>query len=150
MQQTARDLEPPPHAAREIVHEVVLAVEEADHVEHFFAARSGADAVDAIELAVETKVLLRAEVAVERGLLEHEPDRATNGIAVGGDVVAGDVRGARRSVSERAEDFDRGRLARPIGAEEAERLAGIDFEVDAFDGFDGLVRLGETFDLDGQ
>ncbi len=58
MQQAARDLEPAPHAAREGLHQIVLAVVEPDHLEHFLAARGGADAVDAIELAMEAEVLL--------------------------------------------------------------------------------------------
>ena len=52
------------------------------------------------------------EVAVERRLLEDEPDVAADVVALGDDVVARHARAAAGRLRERAEHVDRGRLAR--------------------------------------
>src|SRR5215471_4732278 len=94
-------------------------------------ALAGDVALDAVELGVEAQVLLGAEVLVERGRLEHEADAAPNRVPLGDDVVAGDLGRPRGGGGQRAEDVDRRGLARAVRAEEAERLAGVDPEVDA-------------------
>ena len=47
------------------------------------------------------------------------------------------------------EDFDGGGLAGAVGAEQAEDFAGAHFEIDALDGREAAVALGEGFHLDG-
>ena len=46
------------------------------------------------------------------------------------------------------QDLDSGRLARAVRAEKAEYLAGVDFEVEAFDGGEVAVVFGQGTDFD--
>ena len=50
-----------------------------------------------VELGVELQVLLGGQVAVERRVLEHEPDVAAHVVALAHDVVAGDAWPSRPS-----------------------------------------------------
>ena len=77
-----------------------------------------------VQLGVQAQVLLGRQIAVERRVLEDEADVAPHVVAFAHDVVPGDVRRAAARPHERAEHADRRRLARPVGPEEAERLAG--------------------------
>ncbi len=99
------------------------ALPQPDHLHHLLHPRRDGLAGHAVELGVQAEVLLGREVAVERGVLEDEPDVAAHGVAFGDDVVAGHQRGAAGGLDQRAEHVDRGRLARAVGPEEAEHLA---------------------------
>ena len=104
----------------------------------------------AVQLGVEAQVLLGGQVAVERRVLEDEPDAAAHGVALAHDVVAGDARAAAVGRQQRAEHRDRRRLAGAVGAEEAERLAGGDVEVDAAHRLDVAEALDQPAHLDGE
>ena len=97
---------------------------------------------------MQLQVLLGGQVAVERLVLEHEPDVAAHVVALGDDVEAAHAGGAGRGPRERAEHVDRRALARAVGAEESEHLAAIHGERDAADGLDLPVGLDEVLDLD--
>ena len=97
---------------------------------------------------MELEVLLGGQVAVERRVLEDQADVAAHVVALGGDVVAGDGRGAGRRLRERAEHVDRRRLPGAIGTEEAEDLTRLDGERDAADGLDVPERLAQFVDFD--
>ena len=104
--------------------------------------------LDAVELGVQLEVLLGGQVAVERRVLEDQADVAADVVARGRDVVAGDGRGARGGLGQRAEHVDRRRLPGAVRAEEAEDLAGLDGERDAADGLDVPERLAQFVDFD--
>ena len=139
--QPAGDLQPPPHAAAERPDHAVLAVVEADHLEHLPHPRRDQRGLDAVELGMQLEVLLGGQVAVERRVLEDEADVAADVVALAHHVVAGDLRAPARRLGERAEHVDRGGLAGAVRTQESEHLAGLDGERDAADGLDVPERF---------
>ena len=122
---------------------------QADQLQHVVDAAVELAPGHAVELAVEAQVLLGGEVDVERRVLEDQADAAADVVPLGAHVVAGDPGAAGGRPGQRAQDLDRGGLARAVGAEEAEGLARLDPEVDAADGLDVAVPLLQAGDLDG-
>ncbi len=102
----------------------------------------------AVELAVEAQVARGREVRVERRVLEDEADVAAHRRALAHDVEARDARLALARVRERAEDLDRGRLARAVRPQEAERLAGVHGQVEAANRLDVAVALDQPAGFD--
>ena len=76
VQQTSGDLEPPLHTAGKCADQAVLAVPQADHIEHLAHPGCDGGGWDGIESGMEPEVLFGREVSVEGGVLEHEPDHA--------------------------------------------------------------------------
>src|SRR5690606_29208282 len=75
-------------------------------------------------------------------------DPAADLDAVGARVAAQDEDLARGAADEVEQDADGGRLARAVGAEEAEDLAGADPQVQAEQGPAAAVVLGEAAGFD--
>ena len=126
-----------------MVDEAVATLPQADHLHHLLHPARDQLPRHAVQLGVQAQVLLGGEVAVEGGVLEHQADVAAHLVAFADDVVAGHEGRAPGGAHERAEHVDRGRLACSVGAEEAERLPRLHGEVDAADGFDLAVLLGQ-------
>src|SRR5207249_1133078 len=95
----------------------------------------------AVQLGVETKVLFRSEILVQRRVLEDEPDPAPHFELLGRDVEPRDRRRSGRRTQKRAQDVDRRRLPGTVRTEEPEDLAGGDVEADAPNCFELVVRL---------
>jgi hypothetical protein len=93
---------------------------------------------------VEAQVLLGRQVLVEGGVLEDQADVAADLVPLPGDVVAGHARRPAAGGEQRAQDLDGGGLARPVGPQEPEGLAGRDLEVDAPHRLDGAEALAEA------
>ena len=145
--QAAGDLEASLHAAGVGLHRVTAAVPELHHLEHLAQPVLEDVARDAVELGMETEVLLAAQVGVEGGLLEHQADVPTYVTPLPDDVEAGDGGRARGERGQRAEDLDGRGLAGTVGSEEAERLPGAHVEVDAVDRRQVAVALDQpTYD----
>ncbi len=89
------------------------------------------------------------EVPVEVELLRREPDQAPRLTPIALVVVAEDADRAGARARQADDRVDRRRLARAVGAEEAEELAGADAQRDAVDGGKAAVPLDEMLDLDG-
>ena len=64
------------------------------------------------------------------------------------DAAAVDGAFAGGGAEERGEEADGGALARAVGADEAEHLAGADLEVQVRDGDEFAVDLGEVVEFD--
>ena len=150
VQQTAGDLQAALHAAGVGGHRAPPAIPEPDHLEHLAQPRPERRLGHAVQVGVEAQVLLPRQVVVQRGVLEHQADVAAHGVPFGGDVVTRDPGGARSRVRQGAQDLDRGGLARPVRAEEAEGLSGGYLEVDAAHGLDLAVPLGQRADRDSR
>jgi hypothetical protein len=109
-------------------------------------------AVDVEEPGVEIEGLVRVQEAVEIGLLGQEPDARLGGDVGGG--AAEDAGRARAGEEEAEEELHRGGLARPVRADEAEDLAGVDLEIETVERLQAgappeiLVDLGEALRLD--
>ena len=88
---------------------------------------------ESVDSAVEPDVLAHGEIGVEREALAHVADVAPDLVALGADVESRDVRRALARREKSDEHLDRGRLARAVGAQEAEDFAGPDVEGDVID-----------------
>ena len=88
---------------------------------------------------MEDQELATGLARIEAGLLEGDADPPADAVGVRGDVDAGHLGAACRDREQRRQHPDGGRLAGPVGAEEAEDLTGPDLQVHAADGLDGLV-----------
>ncbi len=150
VQQAARDLQASPHSAGVRVREAAPPLPQPDHLHHLAHAAVDELARHAVELGVQAQVLLGRQVPVERRLLEDQADVAADVVAFGEHVVSGHERRAAAGTHERAQHPDRRRLARSVGAQEAEDLAAGDLEVDAPHGLHLGVALGQPFDGDGR
>jgi hypothetical protein len=96
---------------------------------------------------VDEQVLAPGEVAVEAGLLDDRADAGERGGAV---VVAEQLDRPARRMREPEQQPDQRRLARAVGAEEAERLAARNREVDLLEGDAVAEALPEAGGVDGQ
>jgi hypothetical protein len=89
-----RDVEPAAHAARVVLYEPVGGLLEAERFEQFRCAGLRVGARQPEQPAQQHEVFAPAEVLVDRGHLARQADQAPNGVALGGDVVSHDERGA--------------------------------------------------------
>ena len=99
---------------------------------------------------MEQQVLRRRQIVVQRGVLEHQTDAPTHLGPSLDDVETGHHGAAARRPGEGAEHRDRRGLSRPVGPEEAERLALCHLEAHPVHGPDLAVALLEILDLDGE
>src|SRR5438093_2740063 len=107
-------------------------------------------ALQPVDPAVEAQVLLDREVAIEPEGLRHVADDGLDPLGLAGDVDPAD-RGRPLGRREQAAQHADGRgLARAVGAEDAEDLAGGDVERDAVHRREVAEALGEALDLDGR
>jgi hypothetical protein len=100
---------------------------------------------------VEREDLAHAQAAVEVGGLGDHADPLLRGDGVRDDVDARDSGAAARGQHARRQDADRGGLARPVGAEQPERLPAPHRERHAVHrvGAAAGVALDQVLDLDG-
>ena len=148
VQDAARDLEAPPHAAGEVARDLVAALPEADLVEPVLDPLAQRAAREAVHLSLDREVLADGQVLVGRLRLGNRADRAPHGGPVGDDVVALDTGAARGRRQERRQHPDEGRLAGAVGAEQAVDLAGLDGEGHGVVGDEVAEAFGQPLDLD--
>src|SRR6266516_585954 len=148
MQQATRDLEASLHATGERADLARAPVPQPDHVEYLAQPVVDCAARHAVQLGMQLQVALGGEVGVEGGVLEDQADVAAYFVAFSDYVVAGNLRGARGRADQGAQDVDRGGLAGAVGAEESERLAGVNSQVDSAHGLDLAEALHQTGDRD--
>ena len=139
-----RELQPPDHAARVRRDHAVGVLEHPGRLERPVDPPGPLGPRDVEEAREQHRVLAPGERALGRELLGDVADQPPDRHALARDVVAEHVGDAGRDPQQRGEDADRRRLARAVGAEEAEHLAGPDLEVDRVDG--GLLAeaVGEA------
>ena len=144
----ARDRQPALHAARERLDLVVRALRELDEVEELVGARAEVLPGQPEVAAVDDDVLADGQLHVERVLLRHDAEPRADLRAVAGGI---DVEHAQRPLRDGRDAPDhahRRRLARAVRAEEAERLAALQVEVDRVDGDEVAEALHEIACLD--
>ena len=114
-------------------------------------AASDLGAGQVVQAADEGQVLAPGEVGVDRRELAGQADHRSELARIAYDVVARDRRAARVGREEGGQDPDRGRLAGAVRTEQAQDGALLDAQVDAGEGVDVPVRLGqaERFDREG-
>ena len=136
------------HPAGEGADRVMAAVLQFEQGQHLLDPVPQLGPPEPVEPARQLQVLLGRELAVERRLLEDEADVLAHRQRFGDDVVAVDLGAAAGRADQRRQHVDHRRLARPVGAEEAEELAAADVDVDRLDGAQLAVVLAEPERLD--
>ena len=141
------DHQPPLHAARQRARVGVRLVGEAHRVEqrHRLAPRLG----HAVEAGLDLQRLERREERVEQDLLVDDADRRLGVARVGVDVEPPDRCAAARLVDEARQDVDERRLARAVGAEQAEDLPARHVEGDVVErALAACIGLAQSVDAD--
>ena len=129
------DVEPALHPARVGARRAVGGRLEVERREHLRGARLGIGLVHAVEPALEDELAAPGLGRIGRAALRDIADPLADRLGLAAQVGAGHGRLARRGRQQRGEHAQRGGLAGPVRAEEAEDLAGADVEVDTADGF---------------
>jgi hypothetical protein len=141
--QAEREVEAPLLPARERAHARVALVGELDQLQQLV---HGARAL--VPAAVHLEHLGHGELGLEPAGLQHDAEAVAQRALAAGGVGAEHAHRAGVGQAVALEDLDRRGLARAVGAEEAEHLAGGDVEADAADGLRAVVGLVEVSDGD--
>lgn len=129
MRDAAGDVKATRQATRELAGAELGKVAQADKVDRLVHQRTAALAVVDVEAAEIIDVLAHGELVEHRHLLRHHANAALKVIAGGRHGLAEQLDGAL-VVGEQLQDAVDGRgLARAVGAEQAEDLAGGDVQV---------------------
>ena len=104
---------------------------------------------EAAHTSDEDDVLEGGEALVEAGLLGHHARAPTDVVAVGDRVEAEDAGAAAVGRQQAVEEANGRRLARPVGTEEGDDLAGVDVEGQAVEGLLGAEGDGQVLGVDG-
>src|SRR4051812_44237043 len=99
---------------------------------------------------VDEQVLASAQMRVEARLLDDGTDAGQRLRTAVRHVVAEQLHRAGRRLGEPEQEPDQGRLAGPVGTEEAEGRAARDTQVDAFESGPVAELLTEAGGVDGQ
>src|SRR5437899_2995159 len=104
----------------------------------------------AVQMQTEQDVLEGGHLLEERGELKrpHQPAPGDLMRSQPRDVLAVEDDGAPRRSQEPAQEVEAGRLAGPVGADQADDLALVDGEVDAVDGGQATEEPGEITGLE--
>ena len=136
-------------AAAVAPHRSVDQLGEPDAVDDLGNADLGRRWVDPPQPGVNVEVAPTREPAVDDRVLEHDAAHCSGCDRLGGDVEAGQSRRPAGRSDGRREHADGGRLARPVGSEQAEHLAGVDLEVDPLHRLDTAgIGLAQPAHLD--
>ncbi len=117
-------------------------------VEHGVGGEPALAAPVAEEPGDHAHVLAAAHRRLDGGVLAGEADDAPHAVGMAGDVDPGDAQTARVGACERRDRPDEGGLAGAVGAEQRKHPAGRHDEIEAGEGLDLAVALGEALGLD--
>ena len=127
------DQQPLLHAARKLVHERLSALLQPDQLQHAGRLPARVAPVQAEIASVVIEVLPGGQAPVKRVELRDHADYPFNFLLAGTDADAGDPHlSARRHHSGR-QHADRGRLPGPVGPQQTEELAVLNFQVERID-----------------
>ena len=141
VQQGHADVDAPLHAAGVLVHAVLLAVDQADELQHLVDALLELRAGKPVHAAPEQQVLAGGHVRVQGDVLRHDADDRLDRLGVRHDRVPVHEGVAPGWAQQAGEHGDGGGLAGAVGAEQAEDLALVDVEAHLVDGQHALGRV---------
>src|SRR5262249_30490320 len=134
MDQCRPQVQPALHASRKRIDAVVGAVLQSDRGQDFINTRAELSTAEAVELAEKTQVLAGRELAVERQFLRHNANFLAQVASGRKQLPAQQARFPRARLQEAGKDGEQRRLARSIGAEQAEHLASCNLETNSVEG----------------
>src|SRR2546426_2048588 len=137
-----------PHAARERPHRVIPSLEQRELTQQGVDPRPGNAVREAPQARGEAQGFRDRQVAIERGVLEYEPDAAPHGKALPHDVVSRDTRRAARGCEEGREQVNDGGLTGAVGPEQAEERPVADLEVEPIERAERAELLAEAAGVD--
>ena len=140
--------EPLPHALRERAHPGVRDGAEADALHRLGKAGVDLLARQAGEASGIGEIVERREPVIEADLVWQIADPALHLERIAQRIKTGDLGASLGRLSEAEQHQDRCRLARAVGAENADDLAGADFEIDVVDRDIRAVTLGQLLGPD--
>ena len=151
MQQRRADVDPALHPPGVLVHAVLLPVDQADQLQHLVHPRVEFRPVHPVHPPPEEQVLPPAQVLVQGDLLGDDSYQFADLLGLPGYGETSHPGVAAVGTEEAGEDGDGGRLAGPVGPQQAEDLALLDGEGDVVDRHRPLGRvelLAKAFDFD--
>jgi hypothetical protein len=131
--QSRGDVEPPQHAAREVLDGLLRTVGETHPLQHAIDARVQVGSRQPVQLAKEPQIVARRELRVERDLLGHDPEHAPGVDGPIRDVDPVEPRLSGIRLHQAAQNADRRRLAGAVGPEQAIDFSRGDPERDPFE-----------------
>src|ERR1035437_1382684 len=150
MQRGLGDFQAADHAAGVFAHEPAPVGGEAHELQGLPDARLLLAAGQVVEFGEDEQVLVTGEGTVHGDRLRHITDGPANADRLGGDGETGHARLARGRRQQRGEHLDRGRLARPVGTEQAEDLAGADRKAQRLDRRKGAEAARKVFNVQNE
>jgi hypothetical protein len=94
------------------------------------------------------QVLLHRQLAVERGMLEHDAEAAPYALGMPTRVLVEHPHAARLGCDERREHLEKCGLAAAVRSEHAENLAAPDLQIDAVERHALAIAMRKTGDAD--
>jgi hypothetical protein len=148
--QARGQVEPAAHAPRVGLHPVAGRFVQPEGRQQLGRPIAGRPLGQAPEPPEPHQVLAAAERVVDRGELPGQPERPAHRLGCAGDVVPGDPRPSGVGREQRGQDPHHGRLARPVGSQQAHDRAGRHRQVDPVERDRLAEALDQTFGLDGE
>ena len=148
--QARREVQPAPHAARELRQRPVGGLLEPELLEQAAARSREPRPSAALQASEQPQVLAGREVLVDRRVLAGDADQLADTMRLAGDVDAEDPRLARVDRQQRREHPQHRGLAGAVRSEDAEDLALAHLEVDAVDGAQVAELLHQSARVDGR
>ena len=124
--QRESDVETPALPAREVLRECVDAIGQPDQLGDL-----GGSARRAVVAGIELQAFAHGQPAIGLGLLKDDADALSPGAVGGRRVDPEHAGGATAAGAKPGQDFDEGRLARPVGAQQSEDFATPNLRIDA-------------------
>ena len=144
MEQAGRKIQPPLHAAAEVLHAIADPIGEADEIDRRRDRRVERAAAQVVQRAEEAQIVARAQLVVKREILRHQADAALARIRVARQPASGDEHFAALRRDE-PRDYRHGRrLARAVGTQQADESSGLNRERHVVDGHERAECLAEV------
>lgn len=139
------------HTAAEMRSQVVAFLGKADQLENFLDFFSPIRALHLVTGAEEIEILDDEHIFVDAESIGHIADQAANLIALAMDIIAVNTGRARGRPQEKREYFQGGRFAGAVAADEAENITPAHLKIQAIEGGQLSVGMGEVkrFDSPG-
>src|ERR1035437_9546051 len=148
MQRGLGDFQAADHAAGVFGHKAAGVGRQAHELQSLPDARLPLAVWKVVEFSEDEQVLVTGERTVHGDRLRHITDGAPNLDRLGGYGETGHARLARGGRQQRGEHLDGGGLARPVGAEQAEDLAGVDRKGERVNRRKRAEAAGKVFDFE--
>ena len=137
------------HTAAEMRSQVVALLGKADQLENFLNLFSPIRALHLVAGSKEIEILDDEHILVDTESIGHIADQTANLIALVMDVIAVNTGRARGRPQEQREYFQGGRFASAVAADEAKNITPAHLKIQAIEGGQLSVGMGEVKRFDG-